>query len=119
MILVKNKSIFLEIISKMKLSNLIPKDTADKFGVGTTLFLIALISFNNLLSLYNQSLENNSTQFLLAIGIWILFNVVSNMYKAIIIDTTIYSINLPNILLPDWSYCSFCEENSPPRSCFF
>jgi len=104
---------------KMKFSmNLIPRDKVDRFGVLTTLFLIFLITFNNISALINQPANDPTTNtILLIVGVWILFNVFGNMYKAMSVDTTIYSINLPNIMLPDWKYCSFCEENSPPR-CF-
>ena len=101
----------------MKFSmNLIPRDKVDRFGVLTTLFLIFLITFNNISALINQPASDPTTNtILLIVGVWILFNVFGNMYKAMSVDTTIYSINLPNIMLPDWKYCSFCEENSPPR----
>lgn len=103
----------------MKLLKLVEMlDLSDKIGVISTLGLISVVTTNCLITLYNNSFnEDNNSLALFLIGIWILFNVLGNMYKAISVDTTISSIDLPTVLLPEWRYCSFCEQNAPPR-CF-
>ena len=101
----------------MKLLKLVEMlDLSDKIGVISTLGLISVVTTNCLITLYNNSFnEDNNSFALFLIGIWILFNVLGNMYKAISVDTTISSIDLPTVLLPEWRYCSFCEQNAPPR----
>jgi palmitoyltransferase len=106
----------------MLLKQLIPREKADKFGVGATLFLIALVCINGLLKLNTLFHSSPSyTLLILFLALYTLFNVLGNMYKAITTDTTIMSIrHAPTTLLVDWRYCSHCELNAPPRAqhCF-
>jgi palmitoyltransferase len=104
------------------LKKLIPREKADRFGVGATLFLISLVCVNGLhkLSKTYEEYPNYSLTIFLA-ALYTLINVLGNMYMAITIDTTIYSVkNLPTSLLADWRYCAACEQNAPPRAyhCF-
>jgi hypothetical protein len=108
----------------MKLTNILLRyeqfmksDKGDKVGVVSTLGLITLVTVNGLLALYQQLNESNSINILtlLCVGIFLLFNVLGNMFRAVSVDTTINSIDLPTVLLPEWRYCSFCEQNAPPR----
>ena len=105
----------------LQLRKLIPKEPADRFGFGAALVLITSVTINCLIKL-NSKMESDfqSTLVLLAFGLFILFNVLGNMYKAIRVDTTIYSLELPVVLLPEWRFCSACEQNAPPRAyhCF-
>ena len=99
------------------LKRLIPRDKADKFGVSATIFLLLLVTWNNLVKLNKTSNEYPTYSLtLLVVGLYVLFNVFANMYKAISVDTTIYAINLPVQLMDGWRYCSACELNAPPRS---
>jgi palmitoyltransferase len=106
---------------------LIPKDKSDTFAVVLVTILILTIFGHDLrmvYKLYQEESEHHLTTkpstnvlFNLLIGIFIFFNVLSNMLLAMITDTSIKSItSLPTILLPDWRYCSACEQNAPPRS---
>ncbi len=108
----------------MKLTNLLLRyeqfmnsDKGDKVGIVSTVGLITLVTVNGLVALYQQLNESNSTNILtlLCLGIFLLFNVLGNMFRAVSVDTTINSIDLPTVLLPEWRYCSFCEQNAPPR----
>ena len=104
------------------LKQLIPREKADRFGVGATLFLLSLVVINGFIKLskiYQEYPTYSLVTFLVAF--YALFNVLGNMYKAIVTDTTIFSLeNLPVTLLVDWRYCSACEQNAPPRAyhCF-
>ena len=49
-------------------------------------------------------------------GIFILFNVLSNLYWLITTDNTTSGLLLPSVLKPNWRFCLSCEANSPPRS---
>lgn len=108
----------------MKLLKILSKrEKGDLFAMGFTLTLMLMVTLNNFTSLYQQfdpTKDNTNSFFLLIIGSFFLFNVVGNLYRAITTDTSIYSLVLPIVLLPGWKYCSFCEQNAPPRSfhCF-
>lgn len=96
----------------------LPFDKVDRFGFFATFILIFIVTWNDLNTLYYRSLEEDLYAMpIFFIGLWCLTNVLGNAYKAIVTDTTINSIDLPTILLPEWRYCSFCEQNTPPR-CF-
>ena len=104
------------------LKKLIPREKADRFGVGATLFLIAIVCINGLHKL-SKTYENhpNYSLTIFFAAFYTLFNVLGNMYRAITTDTTIYSVkNLPINLLAEWRYCASCEQNAPPRAyhCF-
>ena len=91
----------------MYLKRLIPRDKADKFGVSATIFLLLLVTWNNISKLSKISNEYPTYSLAMLItGLYVLFNVFGNMYKAISVDTTIYSINLPIQLMEGWRYCS-------------
>lgn len=103
---------------KTVLSRLLPFDMGDRVGVIITLFLISMVVQNDLQALYrrSQTEEDFNGAFLLFLTAWGFFQVLGNMYKAVSVDTTIDSLdNLPTILLPEWRYCSYCEQNAPPR----
>lgn len=103
---------------KTVLSRLLPFDMGDRVGVIITLFLISMVVQNDLQALYrrSQTEEDFNGAFLLFLTVWGFFQVLGNMYKAVTVDTTIDSLdNLPTILLPEWRYCSYCEQNAPPR----
>ena len=108
----------------MKLSSLLAREKSDLFGIGSTLSIVTMVTLNNLISLYKQSnqteVDQTSKTILLIFGLFFLFNLLGNMYRAMNVNTTIYSLILPINLLPEWKYCSFCEQNAPARSfhCF-
>jgi len=64
--------------------------------------------------------ERFSTMFFIHLlsGLFILYQVFTNMYYMILTDTSSKSgsFNLPAVLLPDWKYCPVCQQNVPPRS---
>ena len=98
-----------------------PKDNfADKAAFTFThvgLIGICLFQLIVVLPLYH---ENFSTMFYVHFGsgLFILYQAFSNMYKSILVDTTVRgnSFNLPSVLLPDWRYCPICQVNTPLRA---
>ena len=98
-------------------NRLIPKERADRFATFTAFFLILLVKVNYLSALYTSYNENESNFFycliMLLLGIYVLFNVLGNMYRAIKVDTSTDSIQFTNILLPDWFvFCFFVEAKN-------
>ncbi len=94
-------------------------------GLLTTVFLLSTISIYELNTIYrlynehrNSKIELVNIGITLLVGLYILVNVVANMYLTMSTDTTIYAIrhSLPNSLLSEWSYCHICELNTPPRA---
>jgi palmitoyltransferase len=49
-------------------------------------------------------------------GLFILFNIISNLLMVIITDNSTSGLMLPSVLKPNWRFCPSCEANSPPRS---
>ena len=99
-----------------------PKDRSDLAGLVTSVFLVTLIAIIDLATLYHQSSDTatSTTLVKLSIGVFILVNLMVNQLKAILTDTSIHAIDLPNVLMSEWRYCAICELNAPPRShhCF-
>ena len=85
-------------------NRLIPRDRADKFGTITAFVLILLVKFNYASTMYHEWTDGNTfySVVMFSLGCFVLFNVLSNMYKAIKVDTSIDSIELTNVLLVDW-----------------
>ncbi len=95
----------------------VQSNKGEKVGIVSTLSLIILVTFNGLTVLYKELNNSNfaNSLALICFGFFVLFNVLGNMYRTVSVDTTINSIDLPTVLLPEWRYCSFCEQNAPPR----
>ena len=49
-------------------------------------------------------------------GFFMWMNVFANFYMMIMIDTTGKNLGMPSVLKPGWTYCPFCQLNSPPRA---
>lgn len=99
------------------LRNNIAKDRANLFGILSTLGLLALVTINDLITLYHEFPINPIFSILaLSLGVFILINIYGNMFRAISVDTSIYSNPAPSIQLIGWKYCSICEQYAPPRS---
>ncbi|CAF0742638.1 unnamed protein product [Brachionus calyciflorus] len=99
------------------LKKLIPTQRADRIGLGSALVLINLVTINDLITIYDELTKNSFKSIcLFVIGIFILFNVLGNMFRAITTDTSIFSNQAPAIQLNEWRYCSICEQYAPPRS---
>lgn len=104
-----------------KLPKLVPKDKADQFGVLTALVLQGFVTVNNLIGIYSNLVDDQFNSILILIfGLFILYNTLGNMFKAMSVDSTIDSIEVQIKQLPEWGFCSICEQYSPPRSfhCF-
>ncbi len=88
----------------MAANKLIPRDRADKFGTITAFVLILLVKFNYVSTMYHEWTEGKTLYSIVmfSLGCFVLFNVLSNMYKAMKVDTSIDSIELTNILLAEW-----------------
>ena len=77
---------------------------------------IVLFEFFTVLPIYHDPFTSMYCVQLF-IGMYIAFQVFSNLYAMILFNSTIRShANLPSVLYPDWTYCNFCQLNSPPRS---
>ncbi|XP_065648455.1 probable palmitoyltransferase ZDHHC24 [Hydra vulgaris] len=77
---------------------------------------IILFEFFIVLPIYHEPF---TTMFCIqiAIGLYLAFQVFSNLYAMIFFNSSIKSqTNLPSVLYPDWVYCNFCQLNTPPRS---
>lgn len=49
-------------------------------------------------------------------GFFMWMNVFANFYMLIMTDTTGKNLGMPSVLKPGWTYCPFCQLNSPPRA---
>ena len=88
------------------------------FGILTTSSLLLLVTINNLIKVNKLMASQDSYYALvqLLIGLYLLGCTIANMTRAALIDTTINSIELQIKQLPEWKYCSHCEQYAPPRS---
>ncbi|XP_064455314.1 probable palmitoyltransferase ZDHHC24 [Ornithodoros turicata] len=50
------------------------------------------------------------------LGMFIVMNIMGNMFKLTTVNTSLRRARLPAVLLPGWRYCHVCQENAPPRS---
>jgi palmitoyltransferase len=92
-------------------------DKSDKIGILASSGLLLMVTINNLITLNAISSEDpTQATILLIIGLYLLANTVVNMTRGALTDTTIYSIELQIKQLPEWKYCSHCEQYAPPRS---
>ena len=108
-----------------KLARLVPRTKADRIGVFTTLLLFVLALLNAINTLMEQQQQQQQQgepieqTYMLTIGVVMLFvatNMLVNMYKTIVTDTSIYSVQTPpSVLQAGWRFCSACEQNAPPR----
>lgn len=98
-----------------------PKHTiADKVAFSFTHFgltFIVIFQWFTVLPLYHEPFTKMYNLHVIS-GLFILFQVFSNLYKMLLIDATIKSpnLNLPSVLQEGWYYCSFCQMNAPPRA---
>lgn len=49
-------------------------------------------------------------------AIFILTNILGNLFMVMWVDTSTKKIILPSLLKPMWHFCSICEANAPPRA---
>lgn len=89
--------------------------------------ILLIYELNVLYRIYREEVLDGETQMpwnLLITGallLYVVFNILVNMYYAIRVDSSIKAVNdLPVVLLPEWRYCAQCQLNAPPRSfhCF-
>jgi palmitoyltransferase len=89
----------------------------DKIGIVVSSVLLLMVTINNLITLNGISSENaTQATVLLLVGLFLLTNTIVNMARGALTDTTINSIQLQIKQLPEWKYCSHCEQYAPPRS---
>lgn len=79
------------------------------------LWVIALFELFVVLPLYHEAF---STWWYLHVfsGFFLWLNVFANFFFLITTDTTGKNLGMPSVLKPGWSYCPFCQLNSPPRA---
>ncbi|KAF8787509.1 probable palmitoyltransferase ZDHHC24 [Argiope bruennichi] len=49
-------------------------------------------------------------------AIFILTNILGNLFMVMWVDTSTKKVILPSLLKPMWHFCSICEANAPPRT---
>ena len=79
------------------------------------LWMIALFELFIVLPLYHAPF---STWYCIHVccGFFMWLNVFANFYMLITTDTTGKNLGMPSVLKPGWTYCPFCQLNSPPRA---
>lgn len=103
---------------KSKIAGILEKP--ERLGLWMTGFLLTIVAVNNLISLKGQLNDDEVSgvsilvQFL--IGTYLLLNTIVNLTRAAQTDASINSIPVQIKQLPEWRYCSFCEQYAPPRS---
>lgn len=50
------------------------------------------------------------------VGLFVVFNLMTNLYWLITTDNSTKGLLMPAILKPNWRFCPSCEANAPPRS---
>ena len=100
------------------LTRLIPKKNSDLAAFSfmiVMLWIIALFELFVVLPIYHAPF---STWYCVHVfcGFFFLLNVFANFFKVITTDTTGKKLGMPSVLKPGWTYCPFCQLNSPPRA---
>ncbi|KAJ8299982.1 hypothetical protein KUTeg_021501 [Tegillarca granosa] len=98
-----------------------PRSTFDLFSLIYALVLIhAEVLFGEFMVLPWLIKKHNIGLFkiccLQVYGAFLYFNVIGNMWKIMITNTSTVGKVLPTLLKPGWYYCTICESNSPPRA---
>ncbi|KAK3087808.1 hypothetical protein FSP39_010908 [Pinctada imbricata] len=98
-----------------------PKSPADILSLCYALILIhATIIFGDFVVAPWMTEYYGTTMFDIVLynfyGAFIYLNVIGNMLKIMLTNTSTVGRILPTLLKPGWSYCATCEANSPPRS---
>lgn len=87
-----------------------------------TLGILALVTINDVLTIYTyrETMGPVYSLVTLAFGLFLLFNTLGNMYRAMSVDSSLNAIDVQIKQLPEWRFCSSCELYAPPRSfhCF-
>ena len=96
----------------------IPKRLGDRAAfIFFVCFLIAVINFElqTVLPVYHDKF---STWWCIHMfcSMFAAINVFTNLFFMMATDSTTGSASLPSVLKSGWSYCPFCQLNSPPRS---
>lgn len=50
------------------------------------------------------------------ICLFLFINIAGNFWMVVVEDSATKRVFLPSVLKPGWMFCSFCQQNSPPRS---
>ncbi|KAF0313988.1 putative palmitoyltransferase ZDHHC24 [Amphibalanus amphitrite] len=97
-------------------ANFLPRSVMD--GFATVFMLTAIgVTFVSEVSLVLPGLVDGPLYWVQAvIGIFILFNILGNIFAVMRLDTSTHGLLLPASLKPGWRFCSACEATAPPRS---
>ena len=98
-------------------SNFLPRSVMD--GCATVFMLTAIgVTFVCEVALVLPALAGEGAVFWLqaGIGLFILFNILGNIFAVMRLDTSTHGLLLPASLRPGWRFCSACEATAPPRS---
>lgn len=124
------RTIFRSNMVSRKMKFLIPKDRGELVPMFFVMFLISVFVIFELSVILPTIYHNIFTYkeiLHLIFGVYIIFNLLGNLYLSLLTDTSIDTIICP-VLLPtssepdavsqhcNWHYCRQCEANVPPRS---
>lgn len=96
----------------------IPKSFPDNLAYVFTILMVIYMSVFQAFFMLPRYYDISDFMFWLHLtcGIFILYNVVGNLYKLVKIDSSIRGIHLASHSTPAWRFCSVCESVCPPRS---
>ncbi|XP_037080285.1 probable palmitoyltransferase ZDHHC24 [Pollicipes pollicipes] len=97
-------------------ANFLPRACMD---LCATLFLLAAIGITFVceVALVLPSLSDGPLYWVqAALGVFIVYNILGNIFAAMRVDTSTHGLLLPASLKPEWRFCSACEATAPPRS---
>ncbi|XP_062512884.1 probable palmitoyltransferase ZDHHC24 [Corticium candelabrum] len=95
----------------------LPKTSAERFALLVISVLVPLVVLFQLSVVFPIihviDIERTvSSVFLL----YIFTNIAGNFWMSLLENSNTSRVFLPTVLKPGWMYCSFCQQNSPPRS---
>ena len=108
-------------VGRLKLN--LPRTYGDLFALLCMLGAVHFIVIFELIVILPEiatSIFTTSGSIYFTLGLFLWFNVMSDIMLCMCTDPTSGSQILPSILKPGWRFCSVCEANAPPRSwhCF-
>ena len=90
--------------------------------ISAIIFLILAVTSTFVFEVYvvlphiHHSLDFSVQYFHIFNGVFILYNILSNLLYLMTTDTSTRKLMLPSVLMANWRFCSICEANAPPRS---
>lgn len=90
---------------------------SDGFSFGfLAVSVVSVFIFEVLIVLPEVEKRQNVIYTHIVLGTFVFFNILGNLAKVILTETSTKRIMLPSLLKPLWHFCSMCEANAPPRT---